>query len=278
MKYPQNFFALTLVLLCFGLLATACITAHTVTSSNTPIAEPKNTDPSSESAQYSSQTQNTDSVLIGVNPKEVKADSQNALLQTEVLYDFREIDKFRLPVRFAKAEERLVLDYAYGKNKSEFSTDSLSQRFNGAFTGPNANETLYLADGGDEAQKMLVVYEGTTPQYKLKFDGYEILKMTDLDEDGRNELLITTGDVYMYGRNLDAQLIRINQERIEVLKTFKNVLSSSDSEGHENTLAEATAISCVPSQAGVYPTDCRLVRYNCKGVGGSIDSKSCRAK
>lgn len=201
--------------------------------------------------------------------------------ESKILYDFREIDKFRPQPKFGRVEERLVLDFAFGKTRGEFAgTDSLLQRFDGSFTSSSAKETLYVASGGsDEPLKMLAIYEGTKPLYKFEHKGQEIIKIIDLDNDGRNEILTTTGDVYLYGRDLNLQIAKINRTEMETLKTFKNVLSSNDSQGHETTLAEVAVISYTPSiQAGIFPTEFNTVRYDCKGSDGAIESKSCRAK
>lgn len=244
---------------------------------------------STTSENTNNETKNDKSLPVTSSSQEtiIKTNETNSEIvptstpESKILYDFREIDKFRPQPKFGRVEENAVLDFAFGKTKGEFSgTDSVLQRFSGSFTGSGVKETLYVASGGsDEPRKMLVIYEATKPLYKFEYNGQEIIKIIDLDNDGRNEILTTTGDVYLYGRDLDLQIVRINRKELETLKTFKNALSSNDSQGHETTLAEVVVISYIPSiQAGIFPTKFNIVRYTCKGAGGAIEAKSCRAK
>lgn len=208
----------------------------------------------SESFQNKSDSENiTNQTTESVNIETSVESAQ----QLKVLYDFREIDEFRPQPKFGRVEERLVLEFTYGKIKKEFSRmDSLLQRLDGSFTDSNLKQTLYLTSGGDNPHRLVAIYEGTKPLYKIRFEGEEIIKIIDLDNDGRNELLIISGDVYMYGRDLDLQIARVNQKGIEILKTFKGILSSSDSEEHKSTLAEVAVISYKPAaESRVFPTE-----------------------
>lgn len=273
MKYRTSIIFL-LVVLCI-IAGSNCSVTH-----NSGNADSENTNNETKNDKSLPVTSDSQETIIKTNETNSKI-VPTSTPKSKILYDFREIDKFRPQPKFGSVEKKLVLDFAFGITKGEFSgTDSILQRFDGSFTSSGVRETLYVASGGsDEPRKILAVYEGTKPLYKFEYNGQEIIKIIDLNNDGRNEILSTTGDVYLYGRDLDLQIVRINRKDLETLKTFKNVLSSNDSQGHETTLAEVAVISYTTSiQTGVFPTEFNIVRYTCKGAGGAIESKSCHAK
>lgn len=228
--------------------------------------------------------ENSDEGLSAIKVEPEQSSITKATERSEqILYDFRQIDQFVKPTKFSSAEEKLVIDYAFGEIKGEFAIPgSIRQRLNGSFTAAGKQQTLYLAlgrEGGEEAQSALVIYEGTKPLFKLKFAGQDILKITDVNRNGRSELLLTTGDVWMSGRELDAQLIQLDESGIEIVKTFANVCATVDSDGHKKTLGEVAAISYItPAGSGKFPAEYAVKRYKCRGTGGAIEPKTCRPK
>jgi hypothetical protein len=229
--------------------------------------------------------ENSDEGLSAIKVEPEQSSITKATERSEqILYDFRQIDQFVKPTKFSGAEEKLVLSYAFGEIKGEFAIPGmLRQRLNGSFTAAGKQQTLYLAlgreGGGGETQSALVIYEGTKPLCKLKFSGQDILKITDVNRDGRSELLLTTGDVWMSGRELDAQLIQLDESGIEIVKTFANVCATVDSDGHEKTLGEVAEISYItPAGSGEFPAKYAVKRYKCRGTEGAIEPKTCRPK
>lgn len=281
MKYPQKQLEILRLSALFVALITYGCAFSNAPANNRSVATAEQTESINTTANQAVNQVHPDINTSAVNsPNDLNS---NVGIQTsglsEVLYDFRRIDDFVTPQKFAKREEQLVLDFAFGVVKSDIApSGTVRQRVNGAFTQAGSSQTLYLASGGEEPHKIITIYDGTRPLFKIRFEGEEILKTIDLDRDGRDELLITKGDVYMSGRDLDAQIIRLTESKIEVIETFKKICETADSLNHEKTNGEVAVITF--SQAnpvGAYPKF-TIKKYDCAGAQGALDPKTCRAK
>ena len=68
-------------------------------------------------------------------------------------------------------------------------------------------------------------------------------------------MFVTSGDVWMYGEELNAQLIQIADNKIQVIKKFSEIYSSSDGMNHKTMGADVSVISYSPaSGAGDFPS------------------------
>ncbi len=92
-------------------------------------------------------------------------------------------------------------------------------------------------------------------------------------------MFITVGDIWMSGQELDAQLIQIADDKIQVIRKFSEIYLSSDGTNHKTTGADVSVISYSPSSgAGEFPKSYFVKQYECTGSNGSINPKTCRAK
>lgn len=167
------------------------------------------------------------------NESNVASDSDSKNRKMDILFDFRNEDASPKPQKIEGAEAEAVLKYVFGANHRTTAKDAgVDQRISGAFTKPNAKETLYFVRGGTEAEQQtlargeisllsyIVIFDGTTPILKTKLAAFEIDKITDLDLDGKNELLIENGG---YGQGISEtglELIQIANGGTRTIKDF----------------------------------------------------------
>ena len=155
--------------------------------------------------------------------KELNATS-NANSKTqkkEILFDFRNEGSFPKQQKIVGAEANAVLKYVFGSNYRRAAANaSVEQRMYGAFSKPNVKETLYFIRGGsDEDERGLVrfelnllgyivIFDKTTPVLYIKVTAYGIHKITDLNLDGKKELLIAKGG---FGQGISEDGLELGQ-------------------------------------------------------------------
>lgn len=152
----------------------------------------------------------------------------------EILFDFRNEDaSSQKPQKIEVAEADAVLKYVFGASYRAVAKDAaVDQRISGAFTKRDAKETLYFVRGGTEAEQQtmargeisllsyVVIFDQTTPILKTKIAAFEIKKITDLNRDGQNELLIENGG---YGQGISEsglELMQITNGGSRTIKDF----------------------------------------------------------
>ena len=120
----------------------------------------------------------------------------------EILWDFIK-DEIKTQ-KYSKAETNIVLKYLLGNQRN--ADLEITRRVSGSFTKAKVNETLYYIAGCEEDEGFsppydcshanwlnagwIAIYDGTTPKMKIKAAlGYDIARITDINNDGINEFL-----------------------------------------------------------------------------------------
>jgi hypothetical protein len=221
MKYKREFFGLVLFLF---LSASACVSTKV----------------SSTEAQDSGSLQpgefvSTDETTNNFATAEPTPESR----QKAVLFDYTKETGAPKFDKIPKAEENVVLQYLFGANYKRDANAKIERRISGAFTKPNVKETLYFVRGGliDETEDMarfesqsvgyLTVYDGTTPISKIRLFAQGIRQITDLNNDGKNELLLEDGFTNMGATMVSLWLKQIENGELQIIKEFGNVFSGN---------------------------------------------------
>lgn len=164
-----------------------------------------------------------------------KADENKPAAKSEVLWDFRKDDFSKSPT-FSKSETEAVVKYLFGEGAS--AKIEIRDRISGAFTKPNAKETLYYLTGCEDETSgqfttdcphvswdsvgWIAIYDGTTPVLKIEQPlGYSVEKVTDVNGDGKNEFLSFGGYAQGGIQTGGAALGQISDGRYEEIKSFK---------------------------------------------------------
>lgn len=182
----------------------------------------------------------------------------------EILWDFRK-DESKTQ-NYSKAETNIVLKYLLGNQRN--ADLEITRRVSGSFTKANANETLYYVSGCEEDEGFttidncahvswynagwIAIYDGTTPKMKFKAAlGYDIARITDINNDGINEFLslsVWSGQ----GVNLVGAIFgQIVNGKYKEIKTFSNAYEDTCGvQEKSRRFAKAMVISYVPSLNG----------------------------
>ena len=151
-----------------------------------------------------------------------------------VLIDFRSELAFDTQ-RLAPARKRAILKAVYGTDDgaNDIEINSIA---NGSFTQSSAKETAYLLQiGGARAAEpsslektKLAIFHGTDLVSKFDVKDYNfILRTSDLDRDGLDELL-RSGSNYQMGESTRwAKLVEIEAKQLREIKDFSTVLKDS---------------------------------------------------
>lgn len=183
-----------------------------------------------------------------------------------ILWDFRKDEPAKTP-EFSKTETNAVLKYLLGSGwDNEL---GITNRVSGAFTKANAKETLYYVDGCEEDGVFksnsscahvswhnagrIAIYDGTKPVAKISEAlGYEIAQITDLNEDGVNEIFSLDGWGGQGITITNASLGQISGGKYRRLKGFEGYVDNCGNDrGVINRVA--TVISYGESNAGKMP-------------------------
>ena len=192
----------------------------------------------------------------------------------EIVWDFRK-DESLLSLgygqieahNYSKAETNIVLKYLLGDQRH--AELEITRRFSGSFTKANANETLYYVAGCEEDEGFtdptdcshanwwnagwIAIYDGTTPKMRIKAAlGYDIAKITDINNDGINEFLSLSVWSGQGVNVVGAILSQISNGKYQEIKTFFPGTYGDTCGVQEKSrrFAEATVISYVASQNG----------------------------
>lgn len=159
--------------------------------------------------------------------------------QKAVLFDYTKETGAPKLDKIPKAEENVVLKYLFGANYKRDADARVERRISGAFTNPNVEETLYFVRGGlieetedaarFESQSIayLAVYDGTTPMSKIKLSAQGIREITDLNNDGKNELLLDDGFTNNGATMISVWLKQIENGELKTIKEFGNAYSGN---------------------------------------------------
>jgi hypothetical protein len=214
------------------------------------------------------QTENTTISGTGTNHQTVEntAAAPTDPQQREILWDFRKTDDSRQT--FSKAETKVVFSYLFG---SSWDRDlEITSRVNGAFTGPNANETLYYVGGCDEGQGFvstsncahaswwnagkIAIYNGQTPVMKIDAPlGYIVAKVSDVNSDGINEILSLSGYSNSGATETGASLGQIKNGKYRNIYSITGYSDYCDGGESSKPVAKAAVVSYLPATNGKMP-------------------------
>ena len=189
--------------------------------------------------------------------------------QKQVLWDFRTGEPKEQ--KFSKAETQVVMKYLFG---DRWDPDLyISGRFNGSFTKSNAGETLYYVGGCDEDDSQgfkattncahvswwnagwIAIFEGTTPVTRIQaVIGYQVTKVTDINNDGISEILSLAGYSNQGETETTPLFGQITEGKYQEIKTLSG---ASDTCGGDPGIvpfkAKATVITYLPAADGKMP-------------------------
>ena len=210
--------------------------------------------------------------------------------QRKVLVDFRN-DHFNTPAKIPLATERAILtkvfrryltdpnkcsqnfdageDYLRGARRAGQIVPDIAEMATGSFTGAGKNETAYVifvnecnATHADNfGSKRVAVFSGQqlVADVDVDFRGSIIMK-TDLDNDGINELLMTTGDMAQGNFIEIAALLSFQNGRMRVVQDFGTVVDDSCAAAMPGSQTKGAVLSLTDAAPGEMPK-IRVDRY-----------------
>lgn len=216
----------------------------------------------------------------------------------QVLFDFRVADE-TTPARIPPATQRMVLtkvfrkyltdanrcnfqgelgdDYLGAARKAGQMVPSIADVETGSFTAPGQTQTLYIIDvaecnashADNFGTKRVAIFSGQQLVADVDADfAKNVVKKTDLNSDGVNELLMTTGDMAQGTLIEMATLVSFQNGRRQVLQEFGSVVDDSCASGFPSSKSDASVIyisDVVPGQMPKitqenYSSNCRKVK------------------
>ncbi len=204
----------------------------------------------------------------GENSKPVSP--EKVVQKPVVLWDYKKTEDFEDKVEsrtptISKAETKGIFTFLFGDKWDNDLT--ISSKVSGSFTKPNAKETLYYVGGCDEGEGFtskcahatmwsagrIAIYDGPTPVTKTEADlGSEIVKITDVNGDGINEIL---GFYFNMGQGYagaNGSLGQIEDGKYKEIKSFSG-FSDSCGTGSDQMIAKAAVIRYLPTTNGKFP-------------------------
>jgi hypothetical protein len=201
----------------------------------------------------------------------------------QVLYDFR-IEQVRPLQKISPAIQRDVLskvfrryltdpnrckadfdageEYLAGARRAGQIVPDVAQIMNGSFTAAGQNETAYLifvnecnASHADNfGSKRLAIFSGSrlVADIDLDFKSSSALK-TDLDKDGIDELLMTSGDMHQGEMIVMAALMSFQNGRMRVVEDFGTVIEDSCASLRPGSAAKAKVLYLTNAAPGQKP-------------------------
>lgn len=224
-------------------------------------------------------------VIAGTGLRAQKQTVPGAQKPKQILYDFR-VDKFHGPPKLAAHTQKAILARVFHKYLNDASecdpqfdagsssdplqaarkagqiVPSILDMATGSFTAPRKQETIYViavsecnASHADNfGTKRVAIYSGQ--QYLADMDvdfRSSIVKQTDLDGDGINELLMTGGDMNQGTAVAAAALLDFKNGRMRVIQDFGTVSEDSCASEERGSSAKASVISFGTAGPGEMP-------------------------
>lgn len=201
----------------------------------------------------------------------------------QVLFDFR-VDDEPKPAKIAPATQRLVLSkvfrrYLTDANRCNFPADagedylaaarkagqmvpSISDVETGSFTAPGQSQTLYVIDvsecnashADNFGTKRVAIFSGQQLVADVDADfARNVIKKTDLNSDGIDEVLMTTGDMAQGTLTEMATLVSFQNGRRHVIQDFGAVVEDSCASGFPDSTSQASVIYISDVVPGAMP-------------------------
>lgn len=202
----------------------------------------------------------------------------------QVLFDFRE-DRTSKSPRISAATQRLVLsrvfrryltdadkcsqdfagggdDYLSAARKAGQVVPSISDSVTGSFTAPGQTETAYVILTGEcgashadnYGSKRVAILSGQQLVADVDADfKSQIIRKTDLNSDGVDELLLTSGDMAQGTLIEMAALVEFKSGRMRVIEDFGTVVEDSCASGFPGSSAKASVLSITDLEPGRMP-------------------------
>lgn len=200
--------------------------------------------------------------------------AQKPMMQKDrqVLFDFR-VDDDSTPVKIAPATQKMVLTkvfrrYLTDANKCNFPADAADDYLGaarkagqmapsivdvetGSFTAPGQTQTLYVIDvsecnashADNFGTKRVAIFSGQQLVADIDADFAKgVIKKTDLNSDGVDELLMATGDMAQGTLTEMATLVSFQNGRRRVIQDFGSVVLDSCASGFPSSTSEASVI------------------------------------
>jgi hypothetical protein len=176
--------------------------------------------------------------------------------QKDLFFDFTEPLNFA-PDKISDSERKTVLKYVFGANFYHLAKADVVRKFSGSFTKSGMNQTLYLIWGGlnsdlenaagwqVETLAYVAVFDGVKSVFNEKLYTTDILKTTDFNDDGKNEILFESEFSNMGASTVSAQLRQIEDEKILDIKDFGSVYTDN-SLSNEDCRQKAAKIFYLP--------------------------------
>lgn len=202
-----------------------------------------------------------------------------------ILFDFRN-ERMSPPLKISPATEKYVISkvfrrYLTDENKCnpDFDSSGSDDRLaaarragqivpsildmeTGSFTGPLKQETLYVisvsecyaSHAENFGTKRVAIFSGQQLVAEMDVDFKSgIVKKTDLNGDGIDELLMTTGDMNQGVLIELAALVSFQNRRFRAIEEFGTVMEDSCASGFPGSSAKASVISISEAAPGAMP-------------------------
>ena len=202
----------------------------------------------------------------------------------QVLFDFRKDHASSSP-RITAATQRMVLSKVFRKyltdgDKCSHPVDasgddflaaarragqivpSINDMVTGSFTAPGQTQTAYVIDVGEcnashaenFGSKRVAIFSGQQLVADMDIDFHaNIVRKTDLDSDGIDELLMTTGDMAQGTVIEMATLFDFRNGRARKIEEFGTVVEDSCGSGSSGSASKASVLSISDIEPGKMP-------------------------
>ena len=196
----------------------------------------------------------------------------------QILFDFR-VERRNASQRIPLGTQRMVLSRMFRKYLTDegkcSDTDSLQAARNagqivpaivdlasGSFTGPGKSETAYVisvnecnaSHAENFGTKRVGIFSGQRLIADVDVDfKSNILRMTDLNSDGMNELLMTSGDMNQGTLIEMAALLEFQNGRVRLIEDFGTVTEDSCASLIRGSSSKASVLSFSNVVAGKMP-------------------------
>jgi hypothetical protein len=220
----------------------------------------------------------TSSVLLGQQqPPSMQKEKQ-------VLFDFRQERASKTP-RITAATQRMVLskvfrryladsnkctqdvagggdDYLGAARKAGQIAPLVSESVTGSFTAPRQTQTAYViytnecgaTHADNYGSKRLAIFSGQQLVADVDTDfKSQIVRKTDLNSDGIDELLMTSGDMAQGTLIEMAVLVEFKNGRMHVIEEFGTVVEDTCASGFPGSSSKASVLSMSDLEPGKMP-------------------------